>query len=179
MISRDPAYTTVWLQEGQAFAIQQWMNPGPADLRALELTESQLKQAILDLREVSQRLQRIDQEKSDAQRSTALVALLKPHNRWWNEEVKQSLRIRGKTAWPAIEPLIKNEKYLPLHSELIYLAYEFARQDARPLFEQVVAEETEYFRKLDASGEKYDREQPPHVDHERRRAAAQWALDSK
>jgi hypothetical protein len=107
------------------------------------------------------------------------VALLKPDNRWWNQEVKDALRIRSRgVAWPAIEPLLRDEKHLPVHAELVRLAYEFAKEDARPLFEKFVAEDNEYFRKLDASGAKYDRDQPPHVYHEHRRSAAKWALDS-
>ncbi|MCI0359907.1 MAG: hypothetical protein L0211_15630 [Planctomycetaceae bacterium] len=178
MLSRDRTYTTVWLEDGQAFAIQQWMNPGPADMRSLDMTEAELKQAVLDLREVGQKVAKIDEEEDDAKRSAALVALLKPGNRWWNDEVKAALRIRSKQAWPAIEPLIRDEKYLPLHGELIRLAYEFAKADARPLFETVLAAENEYFRQLDVARTKYDREKPPHLYHEQRRSAAQWAIDS-
>lgn len=178
MISRDPAYTTVWLEDGQAFAIQQWMNPGTSDMRSLDMTEAQLKQVVLDLREVGQKLAKIDQEENDARRSAALAALLKPGNRWWNNEVKDALRIRSKHAWPAIEPLIRDEKHLPLHGDLIRLAYEFAKEDARPLFQKVLADERDYFERLDAAGAKYDRKDPPHSYHEARRSAAQWAIDS-
>ncbi len=178
MISRDPAYTTVWLEGGQAFAIQQWMNPGPSEMRALKMKEAELKQVVLDLREVGQKVAKINEEEDDARRSAALAALLKPDNRWWNDEVKEALRIRSKAAWPAIEPLIRDEKYLPLHAELIYLAYEFAKQDARPLLEKVLAEDIEYFRKLDAARTKYDSNQPPYSYHEHRRSAAKWAIDS-
>jgi hypothetical protein len=178
MISRDRAYTTVWLEGGQAFAIQQWMNPGPAEMRALEMKEDELKQVVLDLREVGQKVAKLDQEEDDARRSAALAALFKPDNRWWNDEVKNALRIRSKQAWPAIEPLLNDDKHLPLHAELIYVAYELAKADARPLFEKVLAADNEYFRKLDASRARYDINQPPHVHHEHRRSAAKWALAS-
>ena len=178
MLSRDPAYTTVWLEDGQAFAIQQWMNPGGSDMRSLDMTEAQFKQAVLDLREVDAKLQSINKEENRTARAKALVALLKPGNRWWNDEVKESLRRCGKEAWPAIEPLIRDEKHLPLHADLIYLAYESAKDDARPVFEMVVAADDEYFRKLDASRTKYDSSQPPHVHREQRRSAAKWALAS-
>jgi hypothetical protein len=154
------------------------MNPGTSDLRSLDMTEAQFKQAVLDLREVGQEIAKLDQEEDDAKRSAALAALLKPDNRWWNDEVKNALRIRSKQAWPAIEPLLSDEKYLPLHGELIYLAYEFRKQDARPLLEKILAEETEYFQKLADARTRYDSHEPPFLHHERRRDAAKWALDS-
>lgn len=43
----DPAYRTVWIEAGQAFAIQPWHNPGPAEMRPLYLTETQLEQRVL------------------------------------------------------------------------------------------------------------------------------------
>ena len=52
------------LQDGQAFAIQQWINPGPADMRALEMTEAELKQVVLDLRAVVPKLAKIDEEEA-------------------------------------------------------------------------------------------------------------------
>jgi hypothetical protein len=142
------------------------------------MTEAQFKQAVIDLREVGQKIAKIDEEENDAKRSASLVALFKPGNRRWNDKVKNALRIRSKQAWPAIEPLIRDEKYLPLHGELIYLAYDFAKDDARPLFEKVVADDNEYFRKLAAARMRYDKTEPPYVYHEHRRSAAMWALDS-
>jgi hypothetical protein len=108
-----------------------------------------------------------------------LLALLKPGNRLWNDEVEQSIRQCGRAAWPTIEAALADDEKLPLHGSLLYLAHELARQDAQSLFRKVLATEREYFERLDASGEKYDRQQPPHLYHERRRSAAQWAIDSR
>jgi hypothetical protein len=178
MISTHPAFTTAWLEEGQVFAIQQWMNPGPAEMRSLDMTEAQFKQAVLDLREVGDKIARLDREEDDAKRSAALVALLRPDHRWWNDEVKSALRIRSQEAWPAIETALADAKQSPLHAQLIYLAHAIARKQAQATFQAIVAAETEYFGKLDAAGEQYDRSAPPHQQHEQRRAAAQWAIDS-
>jgi hypothetical protein len=172
-------YSTVWLEEGQAFAIQQWINPGPADIRPLDMSEAQLKQAVLDVREVDAKLQTIAQEVARQKRAQALVALLKPESHFWNNEVEASIRQCGRAAWPEIEAALAEDKQLPLHGRLLYLAHELARQDAQSLFRKVLATEREYFERLDASGEKYDRQQPPHLYHERRRSAAQWAIDSR
>jgi hypothetical protein len=179
MISTHPAFTTAWLEEGQVFAIQQWMNPGPAEMRSLDMTEAQFKQAVLDLREVGDKIARLDREEDDAKRSAALVALLRPDHRWWNDEVKSALRIRSQEAWPAIEALIVDEKHLPMHAELIYLAHQVAKADARGTLKKVLAEETAYFQKLADAGTRYDENEPPFMHHQRRRAAAQWAIDRK
>lgn len=171
-------YSTVWIEEGQAFAIQQWNNPGPAEMRPLEMSEAELKQAVLDLRAVDAKLRKINEEEDRGKRAEALLPLLKAGNRLGNEEVKRSIRQCGNKAWPAIEAMIASNEHLPLHADLLYLAHELARQDALPLFQKVLAAEREYFRRLDALGAKYDRKDPPHSYHEQRRSAAQRALDS-
>jgi hypothetical protein len=107
------------------------------------------------------------------------VALLRPDHRWWNDEVKSALRIRSQEAWPAIEALIVDEKHLPMHAELIYLAHQVAKADARGTLKKVLAEETAYFQKLADAGTRYDENEPPFMHHQRRRAAAQWAIDRK
>jgi hypothetical protein len=121
----------------------------------------------------------INQVEDRGQRAQELLALLKPGNHLWNNEVKQSLRRCGKAAWPAIEPMISDEKHAPLHAELLYLAHELARREAQPLFTKLLAAERDYFQRLDAAGQKYDRLKPPHLYHEQRRSAAEWALASR
>ena len=179
MMSRDPAYTTVWLEEGQAFAIQQWINPGPANMQSLDMKETELKHAILDVREVDAKVRAINKEEDRTERARKLVSLLRSGNHLWNDEVKQSIRQCGKAAWPAIEAMLSKDEHLPLHGQLLHLAHGLARSEAQPLFEKILATEHDYFRRLDAAGEKYDRLQPPHLYHEQRRSAAQWAIDSK
>ena len=176
-LATSHAYSTVWIEEGQAFAIQQWINPGPADMRSLDMTEAELKQAVLDLRAIDAKIRAINEEHDRGKRAEALLPLLKAGNHLWNQEVKQSIRQCGKEAWPVIEAMIASDEHLPLHAELLYLAHELARQDARPLFQKVLAAEREYFQRLDALGAKYDRRDPPHLYHEQRRSAAQWAID--
>ncbi len=179
MISRDPAYTTIWLEDGQAFAIQQWINPGPAEMRPLDMSEADLKQAVLDVRTVDAKVRQINEEEDRGKRAEALLALLKAGNQLWNDVVEQSIRQCGRAAWPAIEAALSDDEKLPLHGRLLYLVHELARQDAQPLFRKILAAERDYFLRLDAAGEKYDRLKPPHLYHEQRRSAAQWAIDSK
>jgi hypothetical protein len=178
-IVKYPEYHTVWLEEGQAFAIQQWHNPGRADMRPLEMTEADLKQAILDLRAVDAKVQEIAKIEDRGERAAALLGLLKPGARLGNDQVQQAIRQCGKAAWPAIKAQLDDEERLAMHAELIYLAHHVARQDAQATFQAFVAAERRYFDKLDAAGAKYDRTQPPHSHHEHRRSAAQWAIDSK
>ena len=96
-------YSTVWIEESQAFAIQQWINPGPADLRALDMSEAELKQAVHDIQAVDAKLQTIAKEEDRQKRARALVALLQPENHLSNNEVEASIRHCGRAAWPAIE----------------------------------------------------------------------------
>lgn len=177
-LATSHAYSTVWIEEGQAFAIQQWINPGPAEMRSLEMSENELKQAVLDLRAVDAKLRKINEEEDRGKRAEDLLPLLKAGNRLLNDQVKPAIRQCGKEAWPAIEAMIANDEHLPLHPELLYLAHELARQDAQSLFRKVLADERDYFKRLDSAGAKYDRQDPPHSYHEQRRSAAQWALDS-
>jgi hypothetical protein len=177
-LASSHAYSTVWIEEGQAFAIQQWINPGPAEMRPLDMSEAELKQAVLDLRAVDAKLRKINEEADYGKRAQDLLPLLKAGNHLVNKEVKRSIRHCGKEAWPAIEAMIANDEHLPLHGELLSLAHQLARQDAVPVFQRVLAAEREYFQRLDEAGTKYDRRDPPHLYHEQRRSAAQRALDN-
>jgi hypothetical protein len=178
LLARRHEYSTVWLEGGQAFAIQQFNNPGPAEMRPLNMTETELKQAVADLRAVDATLGTIVTEPDRAKRGRALVALLKPGAILTNEEVKAQIRSCGRAAWPAIESALVDGEQIAIHAELIYLAHHLAREDAHATFQKIVADERAYFENLDSSGKKYDRKKPPHVHHEHRRSAAKWALDS-
>jgi hypothetical protein len=178
LLAQHHAYSTVWLEDAQAFAIQQWINPGPADMRPLYLREADLKQAVLDVRLVNAKVREIGQQEDKGQRAQDLVALLKPDSHLWNNEVEQAIRECGRAAWPAVEAALSDDERSPLHGRLLHLAHELASQRAKPLFTKVLADERTYFEQLDAAGEKYDRLKPPHLVHEQRRSAAQWALDS-
>ena len=73
-----------------------------------------------------------------------------------------------------------DEQHLPLHADLIYLAHEFANGKTRGrCFEKVLAADNEYFSSSTPRAPGTTATRPPHVHHEHRRSAAQWALDSK
>ncbi len=173
-------YRTVWIEDGQAFAIQQWHNPGPANMRPLDMSEAELKQAVSELRAIDAKLQALAEDEADpAKRAQALVNLLTPDARLSNEEVEQAIRQCGPAAWPAIEARLASDEHLPIHTQLIYLAHHVARRDAAETFQRILAADLAYFAKLDAAGQKYDRTQLPHRLRENRHSSAQWAIDSQ
>jgi len=177
-LATDPAYHTVWIEQGQAFAIIQWINPGPADLRPLDLTEGELKGAVREISKVHDELQPVLREDNRRKRAELLVAMLKPDARWRNREIDDALRSCGPPAWKVIEPLLTDDNYLPHHASLIYVAYEVGKGQTRDTMLRITAEERAYFKPLIDSGEDWDAEKPPHSYHYQRQSAAQWALDS-
>lgn len=177
MLCKSSDFTTAWLEDGQAFAIQQWMNPGPSEMRALEMTEAQLKQAVLDLRAVHEKLKVVNEEKDRAVRCQLLLDLLRPDNRWWNGEVDESLRLCGPASFPVLAAALENPQYAASHLDLIYTIQVISGRRAVPIYEKILAKETEYFRKLDDAGQKYDRKSPEHWPHELLRLRAQWGID--
>lgn len=175
---KDRAYCTIWIESDQAFAIVQRINPGPSAMCPLDLTEAELKRAVIEISTVYQDLTTVLQEPDRRKRAEMLVSLLKPDARWRNDELFQALRDCGREAWPVLEPLLVDERYLPWHNTFISIAYYAARRDAKTVMERILGEERQYFNKLTAAGQAIDETRPPHSYHRQRQSAAQWALDS-
>jgi hypothetical protein len=177
-LNSRPEYNTVWLEEGQAFAIMQWINPGPSGLQPLNMTEAELKSAVQEIHTVHHEIQPLLKERDRAKRAEALVKMLDPETKWRNREVHEALRTCGPAAWPVIEPLLFDEKLLPLHHGLIHVAYHVGRTNTKDAMLRIKDEERAYRAKLKADGIEFKDGQPPFSHHHFRDSAAQWALDS-
>jgi hypothetical protein len=177
-LARDPAHHTVWLEGGQAFAIQQPLNPGHNGLLPLYLTEAELKAAVQEIHQVHLDIEPLLQEPDKARRAAELVALLKAGARRRNIEVHAALRDCGPAAWPVLEPVLFDEKRLPLHHGLIHVAYHVGRQQTKDAMLRIQKEEQAYRDKLKADGIEFKQDEPPFSHHHHRDLAAQWALDS-
>jgi hypothetical protein len=171
-------YNTVWIEGGQAFAIMQWINPGPSGLQPLNMTEAEFKSAVLELNQVHREIEPLLKDDDRAKRAAVLATMLKPEARWRNAEVHEALRECGPPAWPVIEPLLFDEKLLPLHHGLIHVAYEVGRTSTKDAMLRIQDEERAYREKLKADGIEWKDGQPPFSHHHFRDSAAQWALDS-
>ena len=171
-------YNTVWIEDGQAFAIMQWINPGPSGLQPLNMTETELKAAVQEINKVHFEIEPLLKNKDRAKRAEVLVKMLDPGAKWRNREVDEALRNCGPAAWPVIEPLLFDDKLLPLHHGLIHVAYEVGHQKTKDAMLRIKDEERAYRDKLKADGIEWKDGQPPFSYHHFRNSAAQWALDS-
>jgi len=171
-------YNTVWIEDGQAFAIMQWINPGPSGLQPLNMTEDELKSAVQEINQVHHEIEPLLQDRDRAKRAEVLVTMLEPDAKWRNREVEEALRKCGPAAWPVIEPLLFDEKLLPLHHGLIHVGYHVGRQKTKDAMLRIQDEERAYREKLKADGIEWKDGEPPFSYHHFRDSAAQWALDS-
>ena len=171
-------YNTVWIEDGQAFAIMQWINPGPSGLQPLNMTEAELKAAVQEINKVHHEIEPLLKDKDRAKRAEVLVKMLDPEAKWRNREVEEALRNCGPAAWPVIEPLLFDEKLLPLHHGLIHVGYHVGRDKTKDAMLRIKDEELAYREKLKADGIEWKDGQPPFSYHHFRNSAAQWALDS-
>ena len=138
---------TLWVEGDQAFAKQQWINPGPSLIRPY-LTETEVYDEVLRVAKVQSKLRTAAGLKNPAARAQALVAFLDEDNLPAFNETLESLATCGKDVWPAIHPLLKDDSKLPIHSQLIRVAGSASLEQAIPLIERVIAEEMEYWDSL-------------------------------
>jgi hypothetical protein len=171
-------YNTVWIEDGQAFAIMQWINPGPSGLQPLNMTEAELKAAVQEINKVHLEIEPLLMDRDRAKRAEVLVRMLDPEAKWRNREVHEALRNCGPPAWLVIEPLLFDEKLLPLHHGLIHVGYHVGHQKTKDAMLRIKDEERAYREKLKADGVEWKDGQPPFSYHHFRDSAAQWALDS-
>lgn len=177
-LNSRPEYNTVWIEESQAFAIMQWINPGPSGLQPLNMTEAELKSAVQEINKVHHEIEPLLKERDRAKRAEELVKMLELDAKWRNGEVEEALRTCGPPAWPVIEPLLFDEKLLPLHHGLIHVAYHVGRHKTKDSMLRIKDEERAYREKLKADGIEFKDGKPPFSYHHFRDSAAQWALDS-
>jgi len=166
--------STVWIESAQCFAIQQWVNPGPALMRPLHISDRELRAKILSDREIQTRLRKANGIEDPARRAKALITFLDPTRGEALREALRDITKCGQPAWPALRPLLSDDEYLPIHRHIIHISAMVAAKAAVPEMERIVQEESEYWRSLPREDSKTYTS--PNSDHYSRLSAALGGL---
>ena len=140
------------------------------------VSESQLKSDVLEHCDIQSRLEAANQVKDPAERAKALVTFLDPQNRMLRYEVTRYISECGKPAWPAIRPLLVDNKHLAIHDELISLVFRVDYEASVPDVEAIVQEEAEYWRNVPLDTSPVWHSKPPASEHFARLKAALSSL---
>lgn len=184
-LATEPAYSTVWIEAQQAFAEQQWMNPGPASIlpineshwnrqkdtfESVSLTEGQLKQAVADWLELHRDFASATAERDPLRRNTEYLKLLRPEDHRRLDFVGNQFPNTSPHIWSSILPMLNDPESLPIHAELIYLAKNhvpFSQwEKVKPKIEEVLAENLPR-----------DANEMARIHDHRRKRFAKWLLD--
>jgi hypothetical protein len=147
-IGNHLATSIVWLEKGDGFAIQQWINPGPSLMHPLETDEPSLRKEVIRLAKVQLGFRTETLEADPARRAKKIVPYLEEQNYLALDEILDSLRTCGMSAWSEILPILQDEKQLSLHDRLIFLAEKTAPAEIIPVIEAVVIKEMKYWKKI-------------------------------
>jgi len=165
LIGRDMSVSVAWIESGQTFAIQQWINPGPALMHPLHLSETSLQAEVVRLVELQDDLRRAIQESDPLARAERLVSFLSPGDGRAHQEAIKALTECGRPAWRVVRRLLAQKEHLPIHHRLIHVAGDLVGADAIGELEPIVREESQYWSGLVKAGVTPVEYNPPMSDH--------------
>jgi hypothetical protein len=161
----DMSASAVWIENGQTFAIQQWINPGPALMHPLRLSEAGLKAEVDRQVELQKDLHHAIADPDPLVRAERLVSFLSPNDHLACEESIKALTACGQAAWPVIRRLLAQRDRLPIHHRLIHVAGDVVGAEATGVLEKIVRDEAEYWSGLLKAGVTPVPFNPPMSDH--------------
>jgi hypothetical protein len=168
--------SVAWIDNDQSFAIQQWMNPGPALMRPLSLTEAELKGEVTRLVDLQQDLRIAANERDPLARAERLVSFLRPQDRFAFRNALEELAKCGQPAWRVICRLLTQSEYLSIHHDLIFVAETVAGAEATSELERIVREDMRYWSRLVEFNPNPVTYNPPMSDHYFRLSACLFVL---
>jgi len=138
---------TIWVERGEGFAWQQWMNPGPSLMRPLAREEA-LRKEIARVAEAQAAINAATSDSDLASWAKSLFTYIDDKNYRVRNVTADALKKCGPAVWPLIHSQLNDEAKLSIHSNLIHIAGSAAFEDALPVLEAIVREETKYWNGL-------------------------------
>lgn len=181
--------STIWIEDGKAYAIQQMKNPGPSHMHPLgwhevqHLDEHQLKDQVLQLVALQQKINDLLQIEDLGERAKSAQQVMQPKHWYVWQHGFETLRDCGQAAVPVWCEFLKDESLFARHVEIIKQLSRYDDEAATAAFVSVVNRELEYWKKTAPILPKTWRggkDLPPHVfdsarDHNLRLT---WVLES-
>lgn len=138
---------TIWIEKGEGFAWQQWVNPGPSLMRPLA-SEDAIRQVVERVAEAQAAIIAAMDDPDLTSRAKSVFRYVNDKNYRARNVTANELKKCGPAAWPLIQAQLQDESRLSIHSNLIHIAGSAAFDDALPVLETIVREETKYWNGL-------------------------------
>ena len=175
-IGKDIDTCAIWVEGELAFAVQQWLNPGPALMHPLRTTESKLKAEVTRSDQQQRALRSAAAETDPGKRAAGVVGFVRESNYLARNETLSILADCGDAAWPVIKPLILDEKELPSHSGLIHLLDKIHGSDSVAVIETIIGQEIQYWDSLSMKEQQTGAYNPPMHHHYDKLSACLFVL---
>lgn len=146
--SDQMGYSVMWIENGEAFAFAQWMNPGPNDLSSYQrLSDVDLKKRVEKLVEAQGIISKAMAMKDPAERAKALFAIIRTEYDWVEYKALEHLRTCGKEAVPCLCQLLSDEKRTSLYYWIGEEFWYMPAEDAGPALTGLLREELAFWQK--------------------------------
>jgi hypothetical protein len=103
--------SAVWFEQGQSYAFEQIMNPGPSELHPCRVSEEDLKKSALAILADKDSLEKAKSLEKPTDRVAALLSLTKGTFRQARREALVALGQCGKPALPILKEMVGNNAY--------------------------------------------------------------------
>jgi hypothetical protein len=151
----------VWIEQGQAHAFLQIMNPGPSELHLLGVTERGLKDQVAEASKVQAELLKAAADPDPTKRARAVLPFL--DNRKFYGPHTETLKILascGSNVLPVLRPLLQDDSRMRLHSDLIAVIGKGAGKEATADLEKLLERELIYWKNVAPNLDKWWGQEP-------------------
>jgi hypothetical protein len=151
----------VWIEQGQAYAFLQIINPGPSELHLLGMTEGGLKDKVTEASRVQAKLLKAVADPDPTKRARAVLPFL--DNRKFYGPHTETLKILagcGSNVLPVLRPLLEDNSRMSLHSDLIAVIGKAAGKDAVGDLEKLLDRELIYWKNVAPNLDKWWGQEP-------------------
>lgn len=145
-IGRDADTCAVWLEKGGAYAIRD--TGESARMGMLGWSAQRLRDEVAQIVELRRSFTSASQEADLELRAKKVIPFLEVDHYLARDEALEILIECGDAAWPDVRKQILDEGKLPVHPLLIHALRKVDGKKSIPLIEQIVMEETRYWRTL-------------------------------
>lgn len=138
--------SVVWIETEKAFGFVQVMNPGPSLLISLGLSEEELKNRALDIKDIQGSFLQTAAIADPAKRSEALASFVHHSLHQARGAALEALGRSGKPALPVLRRMLADDSLLDIHPELIDVLAEVGKDDVGPDLTELIEKGLEFWR---------------------------------
>ena len=135
-----------WIEDGQAYAFVQRMNPGPSLLFPLHLSESEMKSQVADVVQTQTAFGNTIAISNLEQRANALKLFVSSKHWFARKAAFTELGNCGEAALPILRRMLNDESMLPQHGDVIGAMGHAGGISVAPELTKLVETETQFWK---------------------------------